>query len=102
MPEADNLNLQNVDLSTLLEESDFLICTCAATKETEKIFNIDLFKKMRPTAIFINVSRGNVVDQDDLCFALKNNMIHAAGKYAQLLLIKLQLEKNWQQNIVCF
>jgi glyoxylate/hydroxypyruvate reductase len=66
-------------MSTLLKESDFLICTCAATIETERIFDLDKFKQMKSDAIFINVSRGSVVNQDDLCFALKNNLIAAAG-----------------------
>lgn len=68
-----------VDLDTLLKESDFLICTCAATKQTENIFNARLFEKMKSNVVFINVSRGNVVNQDDLYNALKNNQIAAAG-----------------------
>lgn len=77
--EAESLNIKRVELETLLKESDFLICTCASTKETEKKFNLDLFKQMKPSSIFINVSRGNVVNQDDLCYALRNGVISAAG-----------------------
>ena len=39
-----------------------------------------LFKKMKKTAVFINCSRGSVVNQDDLLEALKTNVISAAGK----------------------
>ncbi len=68
-----------VDLDILLRESDFVICTCAANKQTENIFDAKLFQQMKPSAVFINVSRGNVVNQDDLYNALKNNQITAAG-----------------------
>ncbi len=77
--EGSSRGYEYVDMPTLLRESDFLICTCAATKETERVFNLENFKQMKPDAIFVNVSRGSVVNQDDLCFALKNNIIGAAG-----------------------
>ena len=77
-PHADSI-YEFVDLDTLLAESDILICMCSLTKETEGLFNMKLFKKMKPTAIFINCSRGVVVNQEDLCQALKTNIIAAAG-----------------------
>ena len=70
-----------VDLDTLLAESDILICMCNLTNETEGFFNMKLFKKMKKTSIFINCSRGPVVNQNDLLEALKTNLIAAAGKY---------------------
>jgi phosphoglycerate dehydrogenase-like enzyme len=69
-----------VDLDTLLAESDILICMCNLTKETEGFFNMKLFKKMKRSAIFINCSRGPVVDHTDLLEALKTKTIAAAGK----------------------
>jgi lactate dehydrogenase-like 2-hydroxyacid dehydrogenase len=53
--DADNAGLDFVDLDCLLKESDFLICTCASTKETERIFDKKIFEKMKPTS----VSRSN-------------------------------------------
>lgn len=91
--EAAKLNYQYVDVETLLAESDILLCTCASTKETEKYFDLSKFKKMKPNSIFINVSRGNVVNQEDLAYALKNEVIAAAGKF--LLVFTLN-------NINCF
>jgi glyoxylate/hydroxypyruvate reductase len=85
--EAEAEGFQHVDLDTLLAESDFLLCACTANKETENFFNLDKFQKMRSNAIFVNVSRGSVVNQDDLVVALKNKLIHAAGKHYDLYLI---------------
>jgi glyoxylate/hydroxypyruvate reductase len=77
--EAKAEGYEFVTVDTLLAESDFLICACTVNKETEKFFNLDKFAKMRPNAIFINISRGLIVNQDDLVYALKNKLIHAAG-----------------------
>jgi glyoxylate/hydroxypyruvate reductase len=77
--EADQRGYQYVYMQTLLKESDFLIVTCAATKETERIFDLEMFKQMKRDSIFINVSRGSVVNQQDLAHALRNNLIGAAG-----------------------
>lgn len=77
--EADRLGYKHVDLDTLLSESDFVICSCAATKSTERVFNKDLFSKMKPSAIFVNISRGICVNQDDLYEALSKGVIGAAG-----------------------
>jgi lactate dehydrogenase-like 2-hydroxyacid dehydrogenase len=82
--EANENNFEYVSLDKLLSESDFVICTCAATKETEKIFNKNLFEKMKPTSVFINVSRGSVVNQEDLYYCLKNKVIAAAGLKIEL------------------
>jgi glyoxylate/hydroxypyruvate reductase len=77
--EAEAEGYEFVSNDTLLAESDFLLCACTANKETENFFNLEKFSKMRPNAIFVNVSRGSVVNQDDLVTALKNKLIYAAG-----------------------
>lgn len=68
-----------VSLDELLRESDFVIATCALTPETANMFNDLSFKKMKPSAVFVNTSRGGVVDQDALIRALKEKTIWAAG-----------------------
>lgn len=63
----------------LLEQSDFVIVTCALTSETLGMFNEAAFNKMKPSSVFINTSRGEVVDQPALVKALENKTIWAAG-----------------------
>ncbi|KAG8039535.1 hypothetical protein G9C98_008178 [Cotesia typhae] len=70
---------QRVPLDQLLAESDFVIVTIAQTPETRGMFNEKAFGKMKNSSIFINVSRGEIVDQDALVKALKNRGIRAAG-----------------------
>ena len=49
------------------------------TKDTDKMFNIKIFKKMKSTSFLINTSRGKVVDEKDLVMALKKKIIAGAG-----------------------
>ena len=77
--EAENYNCEYVSWDDLLGQSDFLICTCVASPETIGIFNKQAFSKMKKDSIFVNVSRGVIVNQDDLYDALSNQVIGAAG-----------------------
>jgi len=78
-PEAKTIGAQKVDLDTLLKESDFVIVTTALVPETREMFNKQTFGKMKNSAIFINISRGEIVDQPALIEALKDGTIRAAG-----------------------
>jgi len=63
----------------LLKESDFVVSVVPLTDETANIFNRDAFAKMKESAIFINISRGAVVDEDALLSALQSGEIRGAG-----------------------
>lgn len=78
-PEAKALNAQFVPFNTLLEESDFVIVACALNQNTAKLIDKEALRRMKKSAILVNVSRGGVVDQDALIEALQNNEIAAAG-----------------------
>lgn len=77
--EATKIGLKKVDLNTLLKDSDFVVVTTALVPETHEMFRKETFEKMKKNAIFINVSRGEVVHQPSLVEALKNGTIRAAG-----------------------
>jgi lactate dehydrogenase-like 2-hydroxyacid dehydrogenase len=76
---ATPLNAQFVTLDQLLGESDFVTLHCPLTQETRHLVNADFLRKMKPSAILINTSRGGVVNQDALYDALANGVIAAAG-----------------------
>ncbi|XP_018319071.1 glyoxylate reductase/hydroxypyruvate reductase [Agrilus planipennis] len=78
-PEGKQLGAEFVPLDTLLRESDFVIVSAPLTDETKNMFNDTTFAKMKPTAVFVNIARGPIVDQDALIRALKNGTIFAAG-----------------------
>ncbi|XP_061691481.1 glyoxylate reductase/hydroxypyruvate reductase isoform X3 [Syngnathoides biaculeatus] len=77
--DAAELNGEFVPLDTLLTESDFIVVSCSLTPETQGLCNKAFFSKMKNTAVFINSSRGAVVNQEDLYEALTNGRIAAAG-----------------------
>jgi len=68
-----------VQLNELLEYSDIVTMHCPLTPETEKMANAEFFAKMKSSAFFINTSRGGVVDEAALSFALNNGIIAGAG-----------------------
>ena len=53
-------------LNELLSQADFVISILPSTPETIRIFGREQFKAMKKNAIFINVGRGDAVDQDAL------------------------------------
>lgn len=67
------------DTDTLLSKSDFVSLHCPLTEKTEGMVNAEFLSKMKPTAMLINTSRGQVVNETDLAYALKNGIIAAAG-----------------------
>jgi len=73
------INARFVDFNRLLSESDVISVHSSLNKHTEGIFNKDAFKRMKPTSIFINTSRGMVHNELDLIEALQNNTIWGAG-----------------------
>lgn len=78
-PDAARLGAQKAELDDLLNNSDFVVVTIALVPETREMFNKQAFEKMKKTAIFINVSRGEIVNQPSLIEALKSGTIAAAG-----------------------
>uniref|UniRef100_A0A8D0AU54 Glyoxylate reductase/hydroxypyruvate reductase n=1 Tax=Sander lucioperca TaxID=283035 RepID=A0A8D0AU54_SANLU len=76
---ASIINAEYVSFNEMAKQSDFLAVCCALTPETKEICNKDLFSKMKNTSIFINTSRGGVVNQEDLYEALSTGQIAGAG-----------------------
>jgi phosphoglycerate dehydrogenase-like enzyme len=66
-------------LLELLGLSDVVVIALPLTKATHHLFTRDLFRRMRPTAILINVTRGEIVHGDDLLTALDQGLLWSAG-----------------------
>ncbi|MBE3589469.1 MAG: D-glycerate dehydrogenase [Firmicutes bacterium] len=63
----------------LLEEADFVVCLVPLTEETRGLFGYEQFRRMKRTAVFVNVARGAVVREAELERALREGLIWAAG-----------------------
>jgi D-3-phosphoglycerate dehydrogenase len=71
--------VEAVGLDQLLEESDFVSIHTTLTPETKHMMGLQHFRKMKPTAYFINTARGELVDEEALYTALSEGLIAGAG-----------------------
>ena len=71
--------LRQVDLPDLLAQSDYVVCLVVANEQTENLMNAAAFAQMKKTAFFVNLSRGNLVDEKALEAALDARQIAGAA-----------------------
>ena len=76
---VEDSRMHQVPLDTLLAESDFVVCLVVANEQTENLMNAENFARMKKTAYFVNVSRGNLVDEAALKAALEKKQIAGAA-----------------------
>ena len=67
------------NLSKIVSEMDIVVGILPGTHETYHIFNSDIFEKMKKSAIFINVGRGDTVHTKELITALEEKHIAFAA-----------------------
>lgn len=72
-------NVSFVDKSTLYSESDFISIHTPLTKDTKNLIDMQVLQKMKKSAFLINTARGGIVNENDLKFALQNNLIAGAA-----------------------
>lgn len=66
-------------LEAMLPLCDIVSVHTPYSKDTHHLINMEKFRLMKQNAIFINTSRGAVVDEKDMVYALKNGIIASAG-----------------------
>ena len=71
--------IRHVPLQDLLQRSDYVVCLAVANEATENLIGREALARMRPHAFFINLSRGNLVDEAALAAALRENRIAGAA-----------------------
>lgn len=76
---VEDQRFEHVSLDALLARSDYVICLAIANEETEKLINAETLSRMQPHAFFLNLSRGDLVDEDALADALKSGRIAGAA-----------------------
>lgn len=78
-PVVRELKARLVSLDELLAEADVVTCHLPLTDETERLFDHRRFSRMKRGALFINTSRGEVVDEAGLVQALEEGRIAGAA-----------------------
>jgi lactate dehydrogenase-like 2-hydroxyacid dehydrogenase len=66
-------------IDEVLSQADFVSLHCPSTKETKGLINKETISKMKKSAYLINTARGDIVNENDLVEALKEEMIMGAG-----------------------
>jgi phosphoglycerate dehydrogenase-like enzyme len=74
-----DLGIELVDLETLFRKSDFVCVNCPLAPETRHLIGNRELSWMKPTAFFINTSRGPIVDQAALYGILRDRRIRGAA-----------------------
>lgn len=74
-----DLDYEEVDLDTLLATSDIVSVHAPLTENTTNLMDAAAFRKMKKSALFINVGRGAIVNEADLADALEQEEIAGAG-----------------------
>lgn len=77
--EVDNPHVAQVSFADLLARSHFVVCLAIANAETDNMFDAAAFAAMQPGAVFINPSRGELVDDHALVAALTSGHVAAAA-----------------------
>lgn len=71
--------IKHVPLDDLLGRADYVVCLAIANEQTENLIGQAALARMQPHAFFINLSRGNLVDEAALAVALQENRIAGAA-----------------------
>src|SRR6201995_1668731 len=75
----NDLTIPHLPLDDLLARADYVVCLAIANEQTENLINAAVLAKMQKHAVFINLSRGNLVDEAALAAALRENRIAGAA-----------------------
>jgi phosphoglycerate dehydrogenase-like enzyme len=81
LPEAEEraLGVRRASLDEIIETADVISLHCPLTPETAGMIDAAAFRRMKPSAVLVNVARGGVVDEADLFEALKARTIRGAA-----------------------
>jgi D-3-phosphoglycerate dehydrogenase / 2-oxoglutarate reductase len=75
----EDADIAHLPLDELLGQADYIVCLAVANEQTENLIGQGALALMQPHAFFINLSRGNLVDEAALAAALRENRIAGAA-----------------------
>ena len=77
--DCDKDGVGKVGLNEMLQQSDFISIHTPLTSETKGLINLDRLRLMKPNAVIINVSRGQIIEEKALMTALREELIAGAA-----------------------
>ncbi len=79
MTRAKSIQIELAELDDIYKQADFITVHMPLTKETRGMINAKSMEKMKPTVRIINCARGGIVNEKDLCEAVKSGKIAGAA-----------------------
>jgi len=76
---AKSLNIEPVDMDTLLKNSDFITIHTPLTEDTRHLIDEKAFKKMKKGVRIVNAARGGIIDEDALAANIKSGKVAGAA-----------------------
>ncbi|MDR4495464.1 MAG: phosphoglycerate dehydrogenase [Nitrospirales bacterium] len=76
---AQKMGIEVVELNELFHRADVISVHTPLTNETRGIINAEAIKKMKDGVMIVNCARGGIINEQDLCEALKTNKVAAAA-----------------------
>ncbi|MBI3399295.1 MAG: phosphoglycerate dehydrogenase, partial [Deltaproteobacteria bacterium] len=76
---ANRMGVEQVSLDELYKKSDFISIHVPLTNETKNLISKEAFKKMKKGVKIINCARGGIVNEKDLCDAIKSGIVSGAA-----------------------
>ncbi len=73
------LGLTYASFDDIVARADVITLHCPLTEETRGLFTAEVFKRMKPRAVLINVARGEIAVEEDLIAALRDGTLAGAG-----------------------
>jgi glycerate dehydrogenase len=77
--QSHRTNFKWVDLTDLFKNADVVSIHSPLVAETRGLVNLSFLQMMKKSAFLLNTSRGQIVAEEDLAYALNNNLIAGAG-----------------------
>ena len=77
--DEDRMGKKFMSKKEFFSTTDIISIHCPLTPQTENLLNLETFKSMKNTAIIINTARGGVINEADLCKAIKDKLIAGAA-----------------------
>jgi len=75
----EKLGFKSVSLDEFFEQSDYITIHVPKIKKTTNLLNKDAFAKMKDGVMIVNCARGGIINEDDLCEALKSEKVGGAA-----------------------
>ncbi len=94
-------NLEEVSRTEIFEKSDILSIHTPYNEDTENLIDLNILKSMQDTAFILNTARGGIINENDLKYALQNNIIAGAAIDAYIEEPPKDLELLKLPNLIC-